>query len=66
MKQCSKCRHLFADGNLKFCRFDGSPLISEGTPPDEAATIKFSTRHFDDRFTPLEELNSRSESGKLS
>lgn len=66
MKRCPKCQQLFADGNLRFCRFDGSSLISEATPLDEAATILFSTGHLNNRFAPLEELRRRSESGKLS
>ncbi|HVI73035.1 MAG TPA: hypothetical protein VM656_16305 [Pyrinomonadaceae bacterium] len=66
MKQCPKCRQKFAVADLRFCRFDGSPLISEGTPPDEAATILFSTGYLNNRLTPPEELYRRSESGKLS
>jgi len=66
MKQCPKCRLTFADGNLRFCRFDGSSLINEATPSQEAATILFSSRHLNDQFTPLEELHRGSESGKLS
>ena len=66
MKQCPKCQLLFADENLRFCRFDGSSLINEAIPPDEAATILFSTGHLDDRFALLEELRHRNESGKLS
>lgn len=66
MKQCPKCRQKFADGNLRFCRFDGSSLINEATPSQEAPTILLSTGQLNDRFTPLEELRRRSESGKLS
>ena len=66
MKRCPKCRQLYAGADLRFCRFDGSPLISEATPPEEAATILFSTEYLNNRFTPLEELHRRSESGKLS
>jgi len=66
MKQCPKCRQLFADENLRFCRFDGSPLISEGTPPDEAATILLFPGQIINRFTPIEELRPTSESEKLS
>ena len=66
MKECPKCRLLFADDNLRFCRFDGSSLIREGTPPDEVATILFTTGHLMERFKPLEELRRRSESKKLS
>jgi hypothetical protein len=43
MKQCVKCRTLFADENLNFCRFDGSPLVKEVASPDEVATILFTT-----------------------
>jgi len=64
MKQCPKCRLLYADENLRFCRFDGSALISEGTPPDESATILFTTGHLNNRFIPLDELRRRSEAGK--
>ncbi|HKY45828.1 MAG TPA: hypothetical protein VJM50_22240 [Pyrinomonadaceae bacterium] len=65
MKECPKCRQLFADRNLRFCRFDGSPLIDEViTPPHEAATILFSTGQLNNRSTPLNEL--RRKSGKLS
>ena len=66
MKKCPKCQQLYADGDLRFCRFDGSSLISETTPPDEAATILFSTGRLNNRFPPLEELRHRNESGKLS
>jgi hypothetical protein len=52
MKQCPKCRQLFADRDLRFCRFDGSPLISEAAPPDEAVTILFSTGQLKSRRTP--------------
>jgi len=64
MKQCPKCQQLFADGNLRFCRFDGSSLINEATPPQEAPTILFSTGHLNDRYTELEELRRGSESEK--
>ena len=36
MKQCPKCHHAFAYELLKFCRFDGSRLVS--APPEEATT----------------------------
>ena len=64
MKQCPKCRLLFADGNLRFCRFDGSRLISAGAPPDESATILFTTGHLNNRLIPLDELRRRSEAEK--
>jgi len=66
MKQCPKCRLKFAAADLRFCRFDGSPLISESTPPDEAATILFSSEYLNNRSTQLDELHRRNESGKLS
>jgi hypothetical protein len=66
MKQCPKCRKLFSGADLRFCRFDGSPLNSEIIMPlDEAATILFSTGHLNKRFAALEELRHRNESGKL-
>jgi len=65
MKQCPKCRQLFARADLRFCRFDGSPLISEGTPPHEAATLLFPTGYLINRFTPTEKPEPGSESGKL-
>jgi hypothetical protein len=34
---------LFADENLNFCRFDGSPLVNKVAPSDEAVTILFTT-----------------------
>lgn len=67
MKQCPKCRQLFAGGDLKYCRFDGFRLISETTtPPDEAVTIPFPTRPINKQFTPIEDLHRGSKSGKLS
>jgi hypothetical protein len=43
MKQCPKCRRLFVDGNLRFCRSDGERLVGRGLPADETATIQFTT-----------------------
>ena len=65
MKQCVKCRQLFADENLRFCRFDGSPLVVEGALPDEAATILFSTGQLNNVYPSLEELRRSNNSGKL-
>ncbi|HKY29883.1 MAG TPA: hypothetical protein VJM12_18220 [Pyrinomonadaceae bacterium] len=64
MKQCVKCRQLF-DENLKFCRFDGSRLVDEGTPPDEAVTILFTSAELNNLSPALEELRHRYGSGKL-
>ena len=66
MKQCPKCRQLFAGVDLRFCRFDGSPLISGTTHPDEAVTMLFSTGHLNNQLTRLEELRHTSKSGSLS
>lgn len=66
MKRCPACRHLFADNDVRFCRFDGSSLMSEAQPPNEAATILFSTEQLNKRLTPREELCRESESGKTS
>ena len=65
MKQCVTCRQLFADENLKFCRFDGSPLANEVAPEDEAVTILFTSAQLDDLFPALEELRRINNSGKL-
>lgn len=65
MKQCIKCQQLFADENLNFCRFDGSPLINEGATPQEAATILFTSGQLNDLFPALEELRRTNNSGKL-
>jgi len=37
MKQCPTCHQPFTYDLLKFCRFDGSPLVS--ATPDEATTM---------------------------
>lgn len=66
MKQCPKCQQLFVDENLRFCRFDGSSLISEATPPHEAPTILIPTGYLNYQPALLDELRHRSESGKLS
>lgn len=65
MKQCVKCRLVFADGNLKFCRFDGSPLIDEVTFPNEAETVLFTTGQLNDLYPALHELRRAHPSGKL-
>jgi hypothetical protein len=46
MKQCPKCRQVFADGRLNFCRSDGARLVSTGVTPDEVETIPLSRRQF--------------------
>ena len=65
MKQCPKCRQLFAGGDLRFCRFDGSRLINETiTPPEEAVTILFPTGPLNSQS--VEGLHHRNQTGKLS
>ena len=39
MKQCPKCRQIFHRDALKFCRFDGSPLVNDVVNIDDAPTI---------------------------
>ena len=65
MKQCVICRQSFADENLRFCRFDGSPLVNEVAPRDEAATILSTSEQLNDLFPTLEELRRTNNSGKL-
>ena len=65
MKQCVKCRLLYADENLRFCRFDGSPLVKGITPPEEAATILFTSGQLNQLYPALQELRRGNGSGKL-
>lgn len=67
MKQCPKCRQSFAGGDLRFCRYDGSPLINQTiSPPDEAVTILFPTGPLNNQFAPLDGAHRRNKTGKLS
>ena len=65
MKQCLKCRMLFADESLNFCRFDGSPLVDGVPSPDEAVTILFTTEQLSDLYPALQELRRAGGSGNL-
>jgi len=66
MKQCPKCQQLFANDDLRFCRFDGSRLMSETMPlDDEGPTMLLLPGQLINRFTPLDELPLRTKSGKL-
>jgi hypothetical protein len=65
MKQCVKCRQLFADENLRFCRFDGTRLVNEGVVSEEAATVLFTSEQLNHLFPPLEEISRTNGSGKL-
>jgi len=40
MKECPNCRLVFTDGNLRFCRYDGTPLVSKTVPQDEVLTMR--------------------------
>jgi hypothetical protein len=40
MKECPKCRQIFANGNLRFCRYDGTPLVDKSVPADEVLTMR--------------------------
>ena len=62
MKQCVKCLQMFVDENLRFCRFDGAPLINEVAPPDEAVTVLFTSGQLNDLF---DERGHKTGSGKL-
>ncbi|MFN2453111.1 MAG: tetratricopeptide repeat protein [Pyrinomonadaceae bacterium] len=39
MKRCPKCQRIFTDETLKFCRDDGTLLVSEATSADDATAI---------------------------
>ena len=64
MKECPKCRQLFAYPNLRFCRYDGSRLIDGPTSMHEATTLLFSTGQIHQRTATLDEQRRKSESGK--
>jgi hypothetical protein len=57
MKECPKCRQLFAYPNLRFCRFDGSVLneVSLHEPP----TLQFPTGPLHMRAKRLDEADQR-------
>ena len=65
MKECPKCRQVFAYPNLRFCRFDGSLLVNEISAMHEATTLLFSTGQLNKRVTPLDKLHPKNKSGKL-
>ena len=65
MKQCEKCRTIYGDENLNFCRFDGSSLENAAALPEEAATILFTTDQLHQLYPALEELRRAGGSGKL-
>ena len=65
MKQCVKCRQVFADENLRFCRLDGTPLVNEVVLPDEASTVLFTSGQLNDLYPALKELRRANGSGKL-
>ena len=50
MKRCPKCHQVFGEEGLKFCRSDGTPLVT--TSFSEAATILFSTERVAPETTP--------------
>jgi hypothetical protein len=52
MKECPTCRLLY-DGNLRFCRFDGSPLMNE-LRADEAVTISLPPGKLSNKFAQRE------------
>ena len=46
MKRCPKCRRVYADESLKFCRADGTKLAGDGGPaPDESPTRLINPAH---------------------
>lgn len=53
MKQCPRCKQLFLNEMLKFCRSDGSQLVSITAFLEEAATMMLSPGQITDRSTPL-------------
>jgi adenylate cyclase len=39
MKGCPTCQHIYTDETIKFCRYDGTPLIQEVTSESSATMI---------------------------
>ena len=65
MKECPKCRQLFAHANLRFCRYDGSSLIDGPTSMHEATTLLFPTGQLNRRAAAVDELHRKTEPDKL-
>ena len=65
MKHCPACQQLFTDEGLKFCRLDGTPLLSMNANFYEARTMLFAVGSIADRFpwvvppTPLADKTTR-------
>ena len=53
MKECPKCRRLYTDASLNFCRIDGERLVSKGVCSDETVTARFSPTKLDHRSGPI-------------
>ena len=49
MKRCPKCRRLFTNELLKFCRFDGAELVDPATISAEALTLRLARTNDSDR-----------------
>ena len=50
MKLCPICQQPFSNPALKFCRFDGNPLVSEEVSVSDAPTVLLSTTPISERF----------------
>jgi hypothetical protein len=53
MKECPKCRRLYTDASLNFCRIDGERLVSKAVGSDEAVTARFAPGKLDHRSGPI-------------
>ena len=60
MKKCPKCKQLFSHRELRFCRYDGCPLVNESRPLDEATTLLFSTGQLNQQASLLDEIRQSS------
>lgn len=39
MKRCPRCEHTYSDDTIKFCRYDGTPLVAEVSSESSATII---------------------------
>jgi hypothetical protein len=49
-KLCPVCQQTFCNPALRFCRFDGNPLVNEQISVSDAPTVLLSTTPISERF----------------
>jgi TolB-like protein len=51
MKRCPTCQRSYLDDTVRFCREDGSPLVTDSSSTDSANTLLLSQSRASERFT---------------